>query len=327
MTLRHRLLIAALSIFPLLGPAQAANDFPTRSIRLIVGFAPGGATDVVARLLSVALSQELKQTVYVENIAGASGLIAWKTVATSPPDGYTLMMAENAISIRPSLPEAVTAPFDPTTQMAGVALAAHSPLALVVAKRVQANTAEELIKLSKATPQKLDYASAGSGSVAQMVWDVVKQGAQINAIDVPFRGGGPAVAAIIANQTDIIMASTQVAKPLVEQEIVKALAVTGKERSPALPNVPTLSEVGIKHADAELEFWYGIFGPKALPETVKERLEKAVKVVVSDPEIKAKLLALDISPQYMGGSDLDVKLKIEIANWKAFTASKTTGAP
>jgi tripartite-type tricarboxylate transporter receptor subunit TctC len=192
---------------------------------------------------------------------------------------------------------------------------------------VQANTAEELIKLSKATPKKLDYASAGSGSVAQMVWDVVKQGAQINAIDVPFRGGGPAVAAIIANQTDIIMASTQVAKPLVEQEIVKALAVTGKERSPALPNVPTLSEVGIKHADAELEFWYGIFGPKALPETVKERLEKAVKVVVSDPEIKAKLLALDISPQYMGGSDLDVKLKIEIANWKAFTASKTTGAP
>jgi tripartite-type tricarboxylate transporter receptor subunit TctC len=327
MTLRLRLLIAALSIFPLLGPARAADDFPTRSIRLIVGFAPGGATDVVARLLSVALSQELKQTVYIENIAGASGLIAWKTVANSSPDGYTLMMAENAISIRPSLPEAVTAPFDPTTQMAGVALVAHSPLALVVAKRVQANTAEELIKLSKATPKKLDYASAGSGSVAQMVWDVVKQGAQIDAVDVPFRGGGPAVAAIIAGQTDIIMASTQVAKPLVEQKIVKALAVTGKERSPALPDVPTLSEAGIKHADAELEFWFGIFGPKALPDTVKERVEKAVKAVDSNPEIKAKLLALDISPQYMGGSDLDVKLKTEIANWKAFTASKTTGAP
>jgi tripartite-type tricarboxylate transporter receptor subunit TctC len=327
MTLRHRLLIVALSVFPLCAAAQAANDFPTRPIRLIVGFAPGGATDVVARLLSVALSQELKQTVYIENLPGASGLLAWKTVANSQPDGYTLMMAENAISIRPSLPEAVTAPFDPTTQLAGVALAAHSPLALVVAKRVQANTAEELIKLSKATPKKLDYASAGSGSVAQMVWDVVKQGAQIDAVDVPFRGGGPAIAAIIANQTDIIMASTQVTKPLVEQQSVKALAVTGKERSPALPDVPTLSEVGIKHADAELEFWFGIFGPKALPETVKERLEKAVKEVVADPEIKAKLLALDISPQYMSGSDLDVKLKTEIANWKAFTASKTSTAP
>lgn len=326
MTLRLRLLIAALSVFPLLGPAQAADDFPVRSIRLVVGFAPGGATDVVARLLSVALSQELKQTVYVENVAGASGLIAWKTVANSSPDGYTLMMAENAISIRPSLPEAETAPFDPTTQMAGVALIAHSPLALVVAQRVQTNTAEELSKLSKATPKKLDYASAGIGSVAQMVWDVVKQGAQIDAVDVPFRGGGPAIAAIIANQADIIMASTQVAKPLVEQNIVKALAVTGKERSPALPDVPTLSEAGIKHADAELEFWFGLFGPKALPNAVKERVEKAIKVVVGDPEIKAKLLALDISPQYMSGSDLDVKLATEIANWKTFTSSKTAGA-
>src|SRR5262249_46229138 len=180
--------------------------------------------------------------------AGASGLIAWKTVANAPPDGYTLMMAENAISIRPSLPEAITAPFDPTTELTGVALVAHSPLALIVANRVQANTADELIKLSKATPKKLDYASAGTGSVAQMVWDVVKQGAHIDSVDVPFRGGGPAIAAILANQTDIIMASTQVAKPLVEQKSVRALAVTGNERSPALPDVPTLSEVGIKHA-------------------------------------------------------------------------------
>ena len=324
MTFRHRL-IAALCLFPILGSAQAADDYPSRSIRLIVGFAPGGATDIVARLLSVSLSQELKQAVYVENIAGASGLIAWKTVANAAPDGYTLMMAENAVSIRPSLPETVAEPFDPISQLAGVALAAHSPLALLVAKHVPVNSAEELVKLSRATPKKLDYASAGTGSVAQMIWNVVKRGAQIDAVDVPFRGGGPAIAAVIADQADVIMASTQVAKPLVEQKIVKALAVTSKERSPALPDVPTLDELGIKHASADLEFWYGIFGPKTLPESVKERLEMAVKAAVNSPEIKAKLLALDINPQYMDGSDLDAKIKIEIANWKAFTASETAG--
>ena len=153
----------------------------------------------------------------------------------------------------------------------------------------------------------------------------VKHGAQIEAVDVPFRGGGPAIAAIIANQTDIVMASTQVAKPLVEQKIVKALAVTGKERSPALPSVPTLSEAGIKHANAELEFWYGIFGPKALPQPVKDRLEKAVNTVVSNPQVKTKLLALDINPIFMSGSELDAKLKTEITDWKAFAASKSSG--
>jgi len=325
MALRFRLLIVLLSAFPLMGSAQAANEFPNRPIRLIVGFAPGGATDVFARLFSVSLSQELKQTVYVENIAGASGLIAWKTVANAPPDGYTLMMAENAMSIGPALPEAAADPFDPTTQLSGVALAAHSPLALAVAKHVQANTAAELIKLSQDTPKKLNFASAGNGSVAQLVWDVVKQGAHIDAVDVPYRGGGPAIASIIAGQTDLIMASTQVAKPLVEQKIIKALAVTGNERSPALPDVPTLAEAGIKHADAELEFWYGIFAARNLPKAVQERLEKAVESVVGNPEFKAKLLALDISAQYLNGAGLDAKLKTGIKNWKAFMASKSTG--
>lgn len=317
-----RLLAVALCLAPLLGTAHAADEFPTRPIRLIVGFAPGGATDVVGRLLSASLTQELKQTVYIENIAGASGLIAWKTVANAQPDGYTLMMAENALSMRPALPEAASDPFDPVTQMSGVALAAHSPLALAVAKHVEANSVADLIKLSKANPDKLNYASAGTGSVAQMVWDVVKQGAQIKAVDVPFRGGGPAIAAIIAGQSDIIMASTQVAKPLVEQKIIKAFAVTGKERSPALPDVPTLSEAGIKHADAELEFWYGVFGPKGLPENVRVRLENAIKTVINRPDIKERLLILDISPQFMAGPQLEAKLKTEIANWKAFTASQ-----
>jgi tripartite-type tricarboxylate transporter receptor subunit TctC len=240
-----RTLLASLLSFAVLGATSistvyAADDYPNRPIRLAVGFAPGGATDVVARLLIPALSQELGQPVYVENIAGASGFLAWRNIAAAPADGYSLLMAENAIAIRPGFKD-MTPTFDPITQLEPVAAVAHSPLALVIAEKVPANSMAELIALSRKTEKKLDYASAGQGSVAQLVWEVVKDGAKIEAIDVPYRGGGPAMAAIISNQVDIVMASTQVAQPQVESKRLKALAVTGKTRSPTLPTVPTLA--------------------------------------------------------------------------------------
>ena len=200
---------------PALSTAQAASDFPTRPIRLVVGFAPGGATDTLARLLTGALGQELGQTIFVENIAGASGLIGWRNVAAATPDGYTLLMAENAVAIRPGFKD-MTPSFEPVTQLEAVASVAHSPLALCVADNVPANNVKELIALSRSTEKKLNYASAGNGSVALLVWEVVKDGANIEAVSVPYRGGGSAMAAIIAGQVDIIMASSQVAKPLVE---------------------------------------------------------------------------------------------------------------
>jgi tripartite-type tricarboxylate transporter receptor subunit TctC len=172
----------------------------------------GGATDTLARLLTGALGQELGQSVYVENIAGASGLLGWRNVAAATPDGYSLLMAENAIAIRPGFKD-MTPTFDPATQLEAVASVAHSPLALCVADAVQANNVKELIALSSA--RKMTFASAGTGSVAQLVWEVVKDGAKIDALSVPYRGGGPAMAAIIAGQVDIIMASSQVAQPLV----------------------------------------------------------------------------------------------------------------
>ena len=246
-----------------ISPVQAADDYPNRPIRLAVGFAPGGATDVVARLLTGALGQELGQPIFVENISGASGFLAWRNIAAAAPDGYSLLMAENAIAIRPGFKD-MTPTFDPLTQLEPVAAVAHSPLALVVAEKIPANTVAELIALSRKTEKKLDYASAGNGSVAQLVWEVVKDGAKIDAVDVPYRGGGPAMAAIISNQVDLIMASTQVAQPQVESKRLKALAVTSKTRSPALPNVPTLAEAGVKHADVDLQFWFAVFAPKAL---------------------------------------------------------------
>jgi tripartite-type tricarboxylate transporter receptor subunit TctC len=314
------LLAGAVLIVPVVSRAQSTTDYPNRPIRLVVGFAPGGATDTLARLLTGALGQELGQTIYVENIAGASGYIAWRNVAASAPDGYTLLMAENAVAIRPGFKD-MTPTFDPVTELDAVASVAHSPLVLCVADAVPVNSVKELIAYSH-SGKALNYASAGTGSVAQLVWEVVKEGAKIDALSVPYRGGGPAMAAIIAGQVDVIMASSQVAKPLVEDKRIKALAVTGMERSPALPDVPTLTEAGVTHADVDLQFWFGVFGPKGMPADVKTKLEKAVQKALESPAVGERLAALDIKPEFGPAAALQTRLQNEIKNWTTFIEAK-----
>jgi tripartite-type tricarboxylate transporter receptor subunit TctC len=315
--MRHMLSMlfaGAVLLAPVAANAQAASDYPNRPIKLVVGFAPGGATDTLARLLSGPLGQELGQTILVENIAGASGLLGWRNVAGAAPDGYTLLLAENAVAIRPGYKD-LTPTFDPITQLDAVAAVAHSPLALCVADNVPANNVKELIALSRKSDKKLNFASAGTGSVAQLVWEVVSDGAKIDAVNVPYRGGGPAMA-------DIIMASSQVAQPLVEGKRIKALAVTGKKRSPALPDVPTLAEAGVKTADVDLQFWFGVFGPKGLPDAVKTRLEKAIEKALQSPALRERLAGLDIVPEYAPAAALEAQLKNEIKNWKTFIEAK-----
>ena len=305
---------------PIVSHAQSMTDYPNRPIRLVVGFAPGGATDTLARLLTGALGQELGQTIYVENIAGASGYIAWRNVASSAPDGYTLLLAENAIAIRPGFKD-MTPTFDPATELDAVASVAHSPLALCVADAIPVSSVKELIAYSH-SGKTLNYASAGTGSVAQLVWEVVKDGAKIDALSVPYRGGGPAMAAIVAGQVDIIMASSQVAKPLVEDKRIKALAVTGKDRSPALPGIPTLTEAGVTHVDVDLQFWFGVFGPKGMPADVKTKLENAIQKALKSPTVVERLAALDIEPEFGPAAMLQTRLQNEIKNWTTFIEAK-----
>jgi tripartite-type tricarboxylate transporter receptor subunit TctC len=261
------------------------------------------------------------QTIVVENIAGASGLLAWRNVAGASPDGYTLLMAENAIAIRPGFKD-MQPPFDPVTQLDAVASVAHSPLALCVANAITANNVQELIALSHSSGKTLNYASAGLGSVAQLVWEVVSDGAKIDAVTVPYRGGGPAMADLVAGQVDIIMASSQVAKPFVEGKKIKVLAVTGKERSPVLPDVPTLAEAGVRHANVDLQFWFGVFAPKGLPDDVKAKLEKAVERALASPAVRERLAALDVTVDFRPGPALQAQLQSEIKNWSSFIEAK-----
>jgi len=181
---------------------------------------------------------------------------------------------------------------------------------------------QELIALSHSSTKKLNYASAGTSSVATLVWEVVKDGAKMEAVSVPYRGGGPAMADLIAGQVDIIMASTQVAKAMVESQKIRAFAVTGKERSPALPQVPTLAEIGISHADVDLQFWFGVFGPKGLPADIKAKLEQAIGRAMQSPTVRERLAALDITPDVAPAPAMEARLQNEIKNWKTFIEAK-----
>ena len=303
--------------------AAQAQDFPQRPIHLIVAFVPGGATDTMARQIQQDLSDALGQPVVVENKPGGSGYIAWNYVASSPPDGYTLLMAENALAISQGLFKQQSSTFDPTRQYDAVAHVATSPLALVVANRVEANSVQELIALSKSmAPKKMNYASAGIGSVAHLTFEVFRDAAGIDAVHIPYKGGGAAIADILGGQVEMHMASIQVAAGLAKAGKLKALAVTSKQRSPALPDVPTLAEAGLKTADVDLSFWYAIFGPKGLPDPVRAKLSKAVERVMRDPKVRGRLAKLDIEPSYAPPDKLEAKLKSEIVNWTKFIDAK-----
>jgi tripartite-type tricarboxylate transporter receptor subunit TctC len=239
-------------------------------------------------------------------------------VAASDPDGYTLLMAENAIGISQALYKKTSSSFDPVTQYDAIAVVATSPLVLAVANNVEANSVAELITYSRRVPQKINYASAGIGSVAHLTFEVVKAATGMEAVHVPYKGGGPAMNDVIAGHVAINMASIQVAKGLVEAGKIKGLAVTSSERSPVLPNVPTLKEAGVKTADVDLRFWFGIFAPKGLPDVVKAKLDKAVSTTLSNPHVRERLAKLDIEPAYAPGDVLKTKLQNEIANWTKF---------
>jgi tripartite-type tricarboxylate transporter receptor subunit TctC len=306
-----------------LGSGAQAQNYPERPIHLIIAFVPGGATDTMARQIQQDLSEALGQTVVVENRPGGSGYIAWNYVANANPDGYTLLMAENALAISQGLFKQQSSSFNPLKQYDAVAHVASSPLALVVANRVKANNVAELIALAHSMePQKMNYASAGIGSVAHLTFEVFRDGAGIEAIHIPYKGGGAAIADILGGQVEMHMASIQVAAGLAKAGKLKALAVTSKARSPALPDVPTLAEAGVKTADVDLSFWYAIFGPKGMPADVKTKLAKAVEKVMRDPKVRERLAKLDIEPSYAPADVLEKKLQSEIANWTRFIDAK-----
>ena len=315
--------VCALLAMPALTFAQgSAQNYPDRPIKLVVAFPPGGATDTFIRNLVDELKEAFGQPVIIENRGGGGGYIAWSAVAASEPDGYTLLVAENAVGISQALYKNHPTNFWPLRQYVAVAGVAHSTLVLCVANNVPANNFAELVKYSKTLPQKMNYAHAGAGSVSHLVFEVIRDGAGMETVPVPYKGGGPAMQDVVAGHVPAVMASISVGKAQADNGKVKAFAVTSPTRSPGLPNVPTLKELGVKHADVDLSFWWGIFGPKGIPEPVRAKIEKTFQTVLANPKIKERLAKIDIIADFQPGPVLQKKLENEIKNWTAFIDAK-----
>jgi tripartite-type tricarboxylate transporter receptor subunit TctC len=317
-----RMLLIAGATLCASGAAHAQGTYPDRPIRLIVAFVPGGATDTLARQISEDLKVAFGQPVVVENRPGAGGYLAWNHVATADPDGYTLLLAENALGISQALYKKSKSPFDPLTQYDAVASIATSPSALILANNVPVKNVAELIAHSKTVSNKMNYASAGIGSVSHLNFEVFKDGVGMEAVHVPYKGGGQAIQDVIAGHVPMTISSVQATKALVESGQVKGLAVTSLNRSPAMPDVPTMQEVGVKNPGVELRFWFGIFGPKGLPAPVKAKIEKAVETAMSDPKLRERLAKLDITPDFLPGPKLHARLEAEIKGWTTFIDAK-----
>ncbi len=295
-----------------------AQTYPDRPVKLVIAFVPGGATDTFARKISNDLGEALGQSIVIENRPGANGYLAWNYVASADPDGYTLMFAENALAISQALYKKSQSPFDPLKQYDAIAGLATSPSALIVNNNVPVNSVGELIKLAKNTPQKLNFASAGIGSVSHLSFEVFRVAAGFDAVHVPYKGGGQAINDVLAGHVPMTLTSVQAVYGLIDGGKVKGLAVTGHKRFANLPNVPTLEEAGVKIDEVELGFWFGIYGPAGMPEPVKAKIDAAVQKVMNNPAVRERLTQLAIQPNYLPAPALKAKLQSEIVNWTKF---------
>ena len=291
---RRRVLLAAAGAAALhaLPRAARADKFPSRSVRVIVPFAPGGPVDVFARLMAEKFSDHFGHQFFVENISGAGGNIGTEKAAKSEPDGYTLLINANNHVINPLLYE--TMPYDPFKDFAPVSLAVGFPTAFSVnTAAVPAKTVAELVTLVRATPGKYSYASAGVGTPSHLLGERFRQALNLDIVHVPYSGTGPATQAVLAGDTPICFAGLTAVAPLVPTGKIRVLATMSKTRSPALPDVPTIVEAGYPGLDGE--GWDGIFVPAGAPQDIVTQLSDQTRAVLKLPDVAQRVATLGFS--------------------------------
>jgi tripartite-type tricarboxylate transporter receptor subunit TctC len=267
-------------------PVCSAQAYPSKPVKLVVGFAPGGAADQVSRAYQEVLSRELKQPVVVENRAGAGSSIAAEYVARSAPDGYTLLIASpSSILVNPIL--SPNAGFDPRKDLVPVSKVSSSPLVVAAHASVGATNLRELIALAKKSPGKFNYGSSGNGSAPHLAGVLFTRLAGVDLVHVPFKGGAPSVQALLAGDIQLSFATPPSVLPHVHSGRLRALAVTSRERSPLVPGVPGMAEAGLPAY--EMSFWYGLFFPAGTPRDIVKRMFDATAVAVANPAAGALL--------------------------------------
>jgi tripartite-type tricarboxylate transporter receptor subunit TctC len=272
--------------------AAAQSGYPAKPVRLIVGQAPGGATDVVARLVAPRFGEYLGQTVVVENRTGAAGSIGAAFVAKSPTDGYNLLVVSSSYAINPSLYKDL--PFDPVKDLAPVTLIAEAPFLLVVHPSMPVRSVKELVAMAKARPGTLNFASGGNGSSGQLAGELFKYLAGIDLVHIPYKGAGPALVDVIAGQVHMTFGSVLSSLGHVKNGRLRALGVTGAKRSVAAPELPTLAQAGVKNYRTTT--WYGLLAPANAPAPVINKLVADMQKTIESPEIKNRLLSDGAEP-------------------------------
>jgi len=291
--------------------ANAQTSYPDKPIRLLVGFPPGGGTDLLARLVGQELGTRLGQPVIVENRPGANTIIATEATAKSPPDGYTLAMAATGNVANPSLYPKL--PYDTRHDFTWISQLTESSLVLLAGPALQVNSVEELIALAKKEPGKITYASAGVGSSVHLAGVMLEHMAGVKMLHVAYNGSGPALGALMGGHVALLFADVPQVMGHIKAGNVKALAVTTKGRAAALPDVPTMAEAGLP--GYEVPVWYGMYGPAGMPKDVVNKIAKNLKDVLALPAVTAKLADWGVSPVGSSPAQFDAFIQSESAKW------------
>lgn len=280
-----------------------AQDYPAKPITLVVGYSTGGPTDILARQIAPELSKILGQNIIIENKPGVNGNIGGQAVVRAKADGYTLLFGDLTLATNPYLLKDM--PFDPLKDLQAVASIGTAPLALVVHPSVPARTVPELIQYSHANPSALSNGTAGMGNLTHLAGEVLKDKEKLNFQQVPYKGSGPALTDLIGGQISMVITGLSSSIQHIQSQKVHALAITGKQRSPLLPQVPTFSEaLGKKMPELELGSWWGIFAPSGVPDEVVQKINTSVNQALQAESLRTRLSSMNIDvdagdPQFM----------------------------
>jgi len=311
-TAEMKAIALGLAAFLIAGASFAqTSGYPDRPVKMIAPFAPGGPVDAVARVLAPKLSEGLGQQFYVENHPGGSGNIGTALAAKAPADGYTILVISSTLVVNPSLFAKLG--FDTTTDLAPVSLVGVSPQVLLVHPSVPAASVKELVAWVKASPGQYSYAHAGLGTPGYLAGEMLKQAFGLDLVAVSFNGGGPAITSTIGGHTPILYTSISTAAGHIKQGTVRALAVTGAQRSPVLPDVPTLAEAGAPGQESDIIL--GVLVPAGTPQDIVDRLHREIVRIVALSDVRERLSALGFEPIASTPEEFADRIRWEIDKW------------
>ena len=311
-TRRRTLLALAVALTATLSWPTLAQNYPSKPIKLVVPFPPGGPTDMVGRLLAEHLAQGLGQAVVVENRAGAGGTIGAAYVAKAPPDGYTLLYGSTStLAISPSVYKSLS--YDPATAFEPVALVSRGKQVLVVSTNLPVRTLKELVEYARQHPNQVNYSSPGNGTPGHLAAELLKTLTGMQALHVPYKGGAPSLNAVLAGDVQFTVDVVPTSLPFIKADRLRALAVLSTTQSKQLPDVPTVKESGYPEISAD--FWSGLVAPAGTPADVVERLNAEVRKITASPEFAEKLLITGAVPQATTRAEFAAFIQAEMKKW------------